>query len=97
MVHTKVAYISCRQKFHRVYRASANVAPLNLDIYRDVCERSEQEKKSDCLKLKKRSTTKTVAAAKNHINKKNYSMKYHVILGRFNWLINGFTEFMIEQ
>ena len=40
---------------------------------------------------------KTEAAAKNHINKKNYSMKYHVILGRFKWLINGFTEFMIEQ
>ena len=50
-------------------------------------------KKSDYLKLKK----KTVAAAKKHINKKNYSMKYHVILGRFKWLINGFTEFMIEQ
>ena len=54
-------------------------------------------KKSDYLKLKKNQQQKTVAAAKNHINKKNYSMKYHVILGRFKWLINGFTEFMIEQ
>ena len=43
------------------------------------------------------SSVMLVAAAKNHINKKNYSMKYHVILGRFKWLINGFTEFMIEQ
>ena len=54
--------------------------------------------KSDYLKLKKKNQQqKTVAAAKNHINKKNYSMNYHVILGRFKWLINGFTEFMIEQ
>ena len=45
---------------------------------------------------KKNQQQKTVAAAINHINKKNYSMKY-VILGRFKWLINGFTEFMIEQ
>ena len=69
---------------------------MNLDLYMYVCERSEQEK-TDYLKLKKKNQQqKTVAAAKNHINKKNYSMKY-VILGRFKWLINGFTEFMIEQ
>ena len=55
------------------------------------------KKKSDYLKLKKNQQQKTVAAAKNHINKKKYSMKYHVMLGRFKWLINGFTEFMIEQ
>ena len=50
------------------------------------------KKKSDYLKLKKNQQQKTVAAAKNHTNKKSYSMKYHVILGRFKWLINGFTE-----
>ena len=62
-----------------------------------VCERSEQEKIRLFKIEKKNQQQKTVAAAKNHINKKNYSMKYHVILGRFKWLINGFTEFMIEQ
>ena len=40
----------------RLYKSTADVAPLNLDIY--VCKRSEQEKKSDYLKLKKKSTTK---------------------------------------
>ena len=60
-----------------------------------VCERSEREKIRLFKIEKKNQQQKTVAAAKNHINKKNYSMKYHVILGRFKWLINGFTEFMI--
>ena len=32
-----------------------------------------------------------------NFNKKNYNMKYHVILGRFKWHIYGFTEFMREQ
>ena len=40
----------------RLYKSTADVAPLKLDIY--VCKRSEQEKKSDYLKLKKKSTTK---------------------------------------
>ena len=62
-----------------------------------VCERSEQEKIRLFKIEKKNQQQKTVAAAKNLIKKKNYSMKYHVILGRFKWLINGFTEFMIEQ
>ena len=72
------------------------MAPLNLDLYMYICERREQEK-IRLFEIEKNPQQKTVAAAKNHINKKNYSMKYHVILGRFKWLINGFTEFMIEQ
>ena len=47
-----------------------------------VCERSEQEKIRLFKIEKKNQQQKTVAAAKNHINKKNYSMKYHVILER---------------
>ena len=46
------------------------MAPLNLYIY--VCERSEHEKKSDYLKLKKKSTTKTISATKNRI--KNFGL-----------------------
>ena len=79
------------------YQGAADLAPLNLNLYMYVCERSEQEKMRLFKIEKKNRQQKTVAAAKNHINKKNYSMKYHVILGRFKWLINGFTEFMIEQ
>ena len=41
-----------------------------------VCERSEQEKIRLFKIEKKNQQQKTVAAAKNHINKKNYSMKY---------------------
>ena len=46
------------QKNHliRQYKSTADVAPLNLDIY--VCERSEQEKKLDYLKSKKKRTKK---------------------------------------
>ena len=31
---------------------------------------------------------KTVIGSNNNYNKKNYNMKYHVILLRFKWLIN---------
>ena len=74
---------------------SAKGSFSSIDIY--VCERSEQEKIRLFKNEKNNNKKKTVAAAKIHINKKNYSLQYHVILGRFKWLINGFTEFMIEQ
>ena len=50
---------------------------MNLDLYMYVCERNEQEKiRLFKIEKKKNQQQKTVAAAKNHINKKNYSMLY---------------------
>ena len=52
---------------------------LKLDIY--VCERSEQEKKSDYLKLKKNQQPKTISATKNRIKK--------LCFGDFRWGVGG--------
>ena len=64
-------------------QGAADLAPLYLDLSICTFKRNEQEKIRLFKIEKKNQQQKSVAAAKNHINKKNYSMKYHVILGRF--------------